>query len=48
MDRIIGVSMRNGVLKVVFFSFEKVRKILEEIRKKDEVEYREMFGWLEV
>lgn len=46
-DRIIGVSMRNGVSKVVSLSLEKARKILEEIRKKDEAEHREMFGRLE-
>ncbi|AMQ17673.1 chromosome segregation protein SMC [Thermococcus peptonophilus] len=46
-DRIIGVSMRNGVSKVVSLSLEKARKILEEIRKRDEAEHREMFGRLE-
>ncbi|AFN04798.1 chromosome segregation protein SMC [Pyrococcus furiosus DSM 3638] len=33
-DKIIGVSMRDGVSKVVSLSLEKAMKILEEIRKK--------------
>ncbi|WP_297508713.1 chromosome segregation protein SMC [Thermococcus sp.] len=45
-DRIIGVSMRDGVSRVVSLSLEKARKILEEIRRKDEKEHREMFGRL--
>ncbi len=45
-DRIIGVSMRNGVSKVVSLSLEKARKILEEIRRKSEEEHSEMFGHL--
>ncbi|WP_297467680.1 chromosome segregation protein SMC [Thermococcus sp.] len=46
-DRIIGVTMRNGVSKVVSLSLEKARKILEEIRRKSDEEHREMFGRLE-
>ena len=46
-ERIIGVSMRDGVSRVVSLSLEKARKILEEIRKKDEEEHREMFGRVE-
>jgi chromosome segregation protein len=46
-DRIIGVSMRDGVSRVVSLSLEKAKKILEEIRKRDEAEHREMFGHLE-
>ncbi|WP_456420501.1 chromosome segregation protein SMC [Thermococcus sp.] len=46
-DRIIGVTMRNGVSKVVSLSLEKARKILEEIRRKSDEEHREMFGHLE-
>ncbi|MEO2151723.1 MAG: AAA family ATPase, partial [Thermococcus sp.] len=46
-DRIIGVTMRNGVSKVVSLSLEKARKILEEIRRRSDEEHREMFGRLE-
>ena len=46
-DRIIGVSMRNGVSRIVSLSLEKARKILEDIRKRSENEHREMFGRLE-
>ena len=46
-DRIIGVSMRNGVSRVVSLSLEKARKILEEIRKRSDEEHAEMFGRLE-
>ena len=46
-DRIIGVSMRNGVSRVVSLSLEKARKILAQIREKSEEEHREMFGRLE-
>lgn len=46
-DRIIGVTMKDGVSRVVSLSLEKARKILEEIRRKSEAEHREMFGRLE-
>lgn len=45
-DKIIGVSMRNGVSKVVALSLEKAMKILEEARKRSEAEHEEMFGHL--
>ena len=46
-DKIIGVSMRNGISRVVSLSLEKAMKILEEARKRSETEHREMFGHLE-
>ncbi|NJE85717.1 chromosome segregation protein SMC [Thermococcus sp. CX2] len=45
-EKIIGVSMRNGVSRVVALSLEKAMKILEEARKKSEAEHAEMFGHL--
>ncbi|NJF25000.1 chromosome segregation protein SMC [Thermococcus sp. Bubb.Bath] len=45
-DKIVGVSMRNGISKVVALSLEKAMKILEEARKKSEAEHEEMFGHL--
>ncbi|NJE02626.1 chromosome segregation protein SMC [Thermococcus sp. MV11] len=45
-DKIIGVSMRNGVSRVVALSLEKAMKILEEARKRSEAEHAEMFGHL--
>ncbi|AMM54383.1 chromosome segregation protein SMC [Pyrococcus kukulkanii] len=36
-DKIIGVSMRDGVSKVVSLSLEKAMRILEEIRRKQNV-----------
>ena len=45
-DKIIGVSMRNGVSRVVALSLEKAMKILEEARKRSEAEHKEMFGHL--
>ncbi|ASJ02490.1 chromosome segregation protein SMC [Thermococcus profundus] len=47
-DKIIGVSMRNGISRVVALSLEKAMKILEEARKKSEAEHAEMFGHLGV
>ncbi len=46
-DKIIGVSMRNGISRVVSLSLEKAMKILEEARKRSDAEHREMFGHLE-
>ncbi|ASJ11010.1 chromosome segregation protein SMC [Thermococcus sp. P6] len=43
-DKIIGVSMRNGVSRVVSLSLEKAMEILEEARKRSEAEHNEMFG----
>ncbi|NJE29562.1 chromosome segregation protein SMC [Thermococcus sp. 18S1] len=45
-DKIIGVSMRKGVSRVVALSLEKAMKILEEARKRSEAEHAEMFGHL--
>lgn len=45
-EKIIGVSMRKGVSRVVALSLEKAMKILEEARKKSEAEHAEMFGHL--
>ncbi|WP_456366863.1 chromosome segregation protein SMC [Thermococcus sp.] len=45
-DKIIGVSMRDGVSKVVALSLEKAMKIIEEARKKSKAEHEEMFGHL--
>ncbi|ASJ00410.1 chromosome segregation protein SMC [Thermococcus gorgonarius] len=45
-DKIIGVSMRNGISRVVSLSLEKAMKILEEARKRSEAEHAEMFGHL--
>ena len=45
-DKIIGVSMRNGVSRVVALSLEKAMKILEEARKRSEAEHEGMFGHL--
>jgi len=45
-DKIVGVSMRNGISRVVALSLEKAMKILEEARKKSEAEHEEMFGHL--
>ena len=46
-DKIIGVSMRNGVSKVVSLSLEKAMKLIEQARRKSDEEHREMFGHLE-
>ncbi|MDV3103366.1 chromosome segregation protein SMC [Thermococcus waiotapuensis] len=45
-DKIIGVSMRDGISRVVSLSLEKAMKILEEARKKSYTEHEEMFGHL--
>ncbi|WP_297437017.1 chromosome segregation protein SMC [Thermococcus sp.] len=45
-ERIIGVSMQNGVSRVVSLSLEKAMKYLEKARAKSEAEHEEMFGHL--
>ncbi|WP_456393938.1 chromosome segregation protein SMC [Thermococcus sp.] len=45
-EKIIGVSMHNGVSRVVSLSLEKAMKILEEARRKSDAEHEEMFGHL--
>ncbi|WP_297067662.1 chromosome segregation protein SMC [Thermococcus sp.] len=45
-ERIIGVSMRDGVSRVVSLSLEKAMKYLERAKAKSEVEHEELFGHL--
>ncbi len=45
-ERIIGVSMQNGVSRVVSLSLEKAMKYLEKAKAKSDAEHEEMFGHL--